>query len=231
MGVQLPLNIRLTDGASFDNYYPGPNREILHCLRRSLQAEERCTVYLWGGAGVGKTHLLQAACRQLTGRGAPSVYLPLAEEIPQSVLDGLDRMALVCLDDLQACTGRGTWEHVLFTLYNRCQEAGTQLLLAANAPPASLGLALPDLVSRLSWGLVLHVRGLSERDKVAALRHRARGRGLDLPVAVASFLLRRCPRDLPFLFGLLDRIDLAAFAAHRQVTIPFVKGVLESGDR
>jgi DnaA-homolog protein len=228
--MQLPLNIALLDGASFENYYPGPNREVLECLAGGLDEEAQEIVYLWGRAGVGKTHLLEAQCRAASARGQPSAYLPLAEDLPVDMLDGLEQATLLCLDDIHVRAGRAPWEQALFALYNRCRDAGTRLLIAGKAPPGALGIQLPDLASRLSWGLVLRLRELAEADKVAALQHRARCRGLELPAGVASFLLRRCRRDLPFLFGLLDRLDQASAAAQRRLTIPFVKGVLDSVD-
>jgi DnaA family protein len=230
VGLQLPLNIALLDGASFENYYPGPNRELLDCLVGGLDAGTQEIVYLWGRSGSGKTHLLRAQCRAASARGQPSAYLPLAEDLPVDMLDGLERMDLLCLDDIHARAGRSAWEHALFALYNRCRDAGVRLLISGKAPPGALGIQLPDLASRLSWGLVLRLRELAEADKVAALQHRAHCRGLELPAGVASFLLRRCRRDLAFLFGLLDRLDRASAAAQRRLTIPFVKGVLESVD-
>jgi DnaA family protein len=228
VGVQLPLDIRLLDGASFENYYPGPNRQALDCLLGSLDEPAPGFTYLWGKAGVGKTHLLQAHCRAASDRGKPSAYLPLAAHLPPAVLDGLEGMAVLCIDDIHARSGQARWESSLFALYNRCRDAGTQLVVTGRAPPTALGIALPDLASRLSWGLVLRLRELAESDKAAALQQRARCRGLELSPTVAVFLLRRCPRDMSSLFRALERLDRAAVAARRRLTIPFVKTVLES---
>jgi len=66
---------------------------------------------------------------------------------------------------------------------------------------------------------------LNDADKSAALRARARSRGLEMSEEVASYLLARYPRDLHSLFALLDRLDAAALAAQRRLTIPFVRSI------
>ncbi|MBI3775280.1 MAG: DnaA regulatory inactivator Hda, partial [Gammaproteobacteria bacterium] len=142
------------------------------------------------------------------------------------VLEGLERCALVCVDDVDAIAGLSIWEEALFHLYNRITEQGHCLVLSACAAPAELKLQLPDLASRLAWGLVLHLEALAENDKLVALQLRAQQRGFELPNDVAQFLLRRCPRDTPSLFALLDRLDEASLAAQRKLTIPFVRKLI-----
>ncbi|HKJ77017.1 MAG TPA: DnaA/Hda family protein, partial [Gammaproteobacteria bacterium] len=82
---------------------------------------------------------------------------------------------------------------------------------------------LPDLVSRLGWGLIFHVRPLSDEQMIDALQLRARQRGLDLPADVARYLLRHYRRDMTSLASLLERLDHASLVAQRRLTIPFVK--------
>ena len=109
--VQLPLGVRLRDDATFANYYPGANAAALGYVERLCEADAGWTeslIYLWGGDGVGCSHLLQAACLRFEQRGEAAVYLPLAEvaEYGPELLDGLDQSELVCLDDLDAVAGR-----------------------------------------------------------------------------------------------------------------------------
>lgn len=226
--IQLPLGIALSDGATFASYYPGPNAEVLAQLQHTLEHGSD-PVYLWGKAGVGKSHLLQAACRRAGEAGQPAAYVPLGQaDLRPEILDGLEGLALVAVDDLDARAGDETWEIALFHLYNRLRQAHTPLLMSADAPPQDLGLRLPDLASRLSWGLVFQLKNLGDEDRLAALQHRAHGRGLTLTPEVGWFLLRRYPRDMAALFSLLDRLDAASLAAQRRLTVPFVKSVLES---
>ncbi|MEW6352976.1 MAG: DnaA regulatory inactivator Hda [Pseudomonadota bacterium] len=224
---QLSLNVSLRDGATFDNYVPGPNREALHVLQHLVEGPER-VIYLWGAPGAGKTHLLHAVCHAAAARGARSAYLPLADarHVAPELLEGLEQLDAVCIDDVQTVAGLAPWETALFHLYNRMRDSGAHLVMAGNAPPAELGLNLPDLSSRLLWGLSLQLRLLGDEEKLAALRRRAQGRGFDVPEEVARFLLRRAPRDMATLFALLERLDQASLAQQRKLTVPFVSELL-----
>lgn len=102
-------------------------------------------------------------------------------------------------------------------------------MAAGRAHPQQLGLALPDLVSRLRWGLVFRLLELPEADKKALLQCRARARGLELPGDVLDYLLVHHRRDAAFLFAVLDRLDQASLRAQRRLTIPFVRRVLAQG--
>ena len=226
---QLPLGLTLRDSARFDSFIAGQNRETVEGIRASACGEGEPFVYLAGPTGTGKTHLLQAACQQAAHCGRSSAYLPLQElqEFQPVVFDGLERLDLVCLDDVPALAGLDAWERGLFDLFNRLRDAGGTLLVAGGQRPDQAGLVLPDLVSRLGWGLTYVLKSLDEPGVLAALTCRARGRGLELPDETAQFLLRRFPRDLPTLFDLLDTLDTASLVEQRRLTVPFVKSVLE----
>ena len=107
------------------------------------------------------------------------------------------------------------------------RDAGRTLLVTAVQRPDAAGFGLPDLASRLGWGASYVLKPMAEADIMAALAHRARGRGLELPLETAQFLLRRFPRDLPTLFALFDTLDSASLVEQRRLTVPFVKSVLD----
>lgn len=220
---QLPLRISLRDSANFANFLTGENAVVSH----ALQQGDEPFIYLWGGEGAGKTHLLQAACHAVTEAGGTAIYLPLAEAgfMPQ-MLEGMEQMSLVCLDELQAIAGKEEWEQALFHLYNRLRDSGNRLIAAADVAPAGLGLGLPDLVSRLGWGPVYQLQSLSDEEKAAALQLRAANRGMEMPPEVASYLMSRASRDMHELFALLERLDEISLAAQRKLTIPFVREII-----
>ncbi len=228
MAQQLPLGIGLRPGISFDTFVPGSNAQALASLRGFLRVQQDPFIYLWGEPGVGKTHLLQAACHDADRQGLEAAYVPLEhiEELSPEIFMGLEQLALVCVDDAERIIGDAGWEQGLFHLFNRVRDQGGHLLVSADRSPASLQPALPDLASRLSWGLCYRILPLDEADRRLALMQAAQQRGLQLPEDTADYLLRRCPRDLGSLLALLDRLDRASLAAQRRLTIPFVRGEL-----
>jgi len=224
---QLPLGLALRDSARFDSFFPGRNREAVASLQAAARGEGESLIYIAAPAGLGKTHLLQAACHAAGECSRSAGYLPLADLRHAAVFEGLEQLELVCLDDVDAIAGEPLWEHALFDLFNRLRDAGRTLLVTALHRADEAGFDLPDLVSRLGWGVSYVLRPMPEPDILAALVHRARGRGLDLPDETAQFLLRRFPRDLPTLFALFDTLDSASLVEQRRLTVPFVKSVLD----
>jgi DnaA family protein len=229
--IQLPLSVRLRDDATFANFYPGANAAALGYVERLCAAQAGWAenlIYLWGNGGVGRSHLLQAACLRMQENEQQAVYLPLAELTGYSpqLLENLEQCELVCLDDLQAVAGMPAWEEALFHLFNRLRDSGRRLLLAADAAPRELPVLLPDLQSRLSQALVFQLRELDEEDKLRALQLRASRRGLQLPEEVGRFILSRGERSMNSLFELLERLDQASLQAQRKLTIPFLKQTL-----
>ncbi len=224
LGKQLPLRIGLRDSATFVNFFPGGNAAPSHALQQLREP----FIYLWGGRGSGKTHLLQAACHAVSERGEGSVYLPMGELSAMSpqLLEGMEQMALVCIDDVDRIVGDTSWEQALFHLYNRVRDSGKRLVVAGSSSPSSLGLSLPDLVSRLSWGPVYQLQVLDDEGKATALRLRASQRGMVMSVEVAAYLLSHAPRDMHALFTLLDELDELSLATQRKLTIPFVRELI-----
>ncbi len=226
---QLPLALQRRDDATFDNFYPGDNALLLTALRHQLAGGEQF-LYLHGAAGSGRSHLLQAACHHADADNQRAVYLPLQElrdYPPEALFEGLEQMALVCLDDIQAVAGDSDWERELFHLYNRLRDSGVSLLVSADAPVHEVGITLPDLRSRLSWGAVYRLQVLNESQQREMIRMRARHRGLPLNDEVVQFIAHRCRRDPDSLIAVLDRLDQASLRAQRRLTIPFVKAVME----
>jgi DnaA family protein len=234
MAQQLHLDVRLSDSLSFDNYLPARNREpvesltsTVHMLAAGRLPIDR-VIFLWGEPASGKTHLLQATCRLAQQCGdIPFVYVPLAmmRKLSPEMLEGLERVALVCIDEVERICGEPGWEHALFTLFERMRDAGGVLVLAARVNPASLDVTLRDLATRLGWGVVYHIHALNETEILRALQLRARNRGLEMPETVARYVLHRYPRDAHSLFNLLERIDEASLARQRRITIPFLRSL------
>jgi DnaA family protein len=222
---QIPLGVRLQDRAVFASFHAGDNGIALTVVQALAASRGDRTLYLHGVASSGKSHLLQALCAAVAGSG----YFPLAQlrQLGPAVLDGAEQLAAVALDDLDCMAGDADWERRLFTLYNECAARGVRLIVAATCPAAALGIALPDLQSRLSAMPHFLLRPLDESQQREALRLRAAARGLELPDETLLYLQRRFARDMTSLHGLLDRLDAASLREQRRLTVPFIRQVLD----
>lgn len=224
--MQLPLDLRIQDTPSFENFWPQENDAALNAAR-FVASGGRGPLYLFGPGGCGKTHLLVAAARATIGEGG-CAYLSL-RHASLAQWDGLADVhsnALLCVDEVDVLRDRPEWEQRLFVLLETLAPL-RRVILAGQANPAGLGLSRDDLRSRLASGPVLAMRPLSDEAKAQALRHRAALRGLLLSPAGAAYLLAHGPRDPRALFVLLEQLDKATLADGRQLTIPYLRAVLE----
>ncbi|MCV6613042.1 MAG: DnaA regulatory inactivator Hda [Amphritea sp.] len=225
---QIPLGITLRDDARFENFLSQGNELLCNTLDQIACGIGEQYLYIWGNRDCGCSHLLQAVCHASDPAGRTAVYLPLNElqDLGPGVLDGMEHLDLVCIDNVQAIAGDKAWEEGLFHFFNRIRAENNRLLVAADRAPRQLGLNLPDLASRLSWGMVFQVHELNDDGKVKALQLRAKGRGFEISEEAARFLMHRASRSIGDLFELLDQLDAASLSAQRKVTIPFIKQVL-----
>jgi DnaA-homolog protein len=227
MSDQLPLTLRWPAQQRFETFVAGENAATLALLRSAASAKS-AWIFVSGAAGSGKTHLLIAACAASGQNGRSAQYVSLAK-IPgdrAGAIRALGGSDLVAIDDLDSIAGDGAAEHALFDFYNRSKAEGSTILFAAKAPPAHLGIGLPDLVSRLSSCTQALLKPLSDAERREAVQQRARARGLTLDDAVIDFLFAHSQRDLGSLSALIERIDRESLAAKRRITVPFLRGLL-----
>lgn len=231
VGPQLPLSLDWDGGVDFDLFVTGPNAEAVAAVN-ALATPGALPVCLHGAPGAGKTHLLQALCGRLARGGGTAVYLPLAQLLRQSpdLCEGLESVDVVAVDDGDCLRGQPAWQEAVFHLYNRVRDAGGRFLFAGRSRPDRVPDVLPDLASRLRWGLVFRLAALTDADALEALQRRARRRGLTLSEEVGRYLLSRYPRGTARLFATLDTLDAASLQAGRRLTIPFIRQVLEQPD-
>ncbi len=226
---QLPLALRFPPEQRLLAYL-GAASGMIERLQSLAEGGLAEALYLQGGSGSGKTHLLLGTCAAAEAVGRRALYLSLGRVRGRArdAFEGLEHADLVALDDLDAISGMDDDEVALFDLHNRLHDAGVCLLYAAIAAPAMLEVALPDLRSRLAQCTLMPLRALDDAGRAALLRQRASSRGLVFEDAALDWLLSRCSRDLSGLTEMFERIDRASLAAQRRITVPFLRQVLST---
>jgi DnaA family protein len=229
MAQQLPLQFEFRANHTFADFFPGSNQEIIDHLQKCVAGIGEHFIVLWGKPGQGKSHLLQACCHQAQNQNLRSFYFDLAmAKLPDPLmLSGLDECDLVCLDNIEHIAGNPTWEQAFFNFFNQHRDQGHQLIVSASCPPNDLAIQLPDLTTRLNWGLTLKLKTLSDDDRIAALIFKADQLGFEIAPQTGRFLISHYDRNPGSLWTLLEKLNLASLAAKRKLTVPFLKQVLE----
>jgi len=230
---QLPLPLSSSLVPTYDNFVRGANDLAVDLVQRFDDLTDASQlyphqIYLWGPPQSGKSHLLLAAHNEMVAAGKLSFYVSLKEpSLTASLLESLERYALVAIDDIDHVAGNKAWEQALFNFINFSREQSGNIIFSAASAPASAGWMLPDLESRLGWGPVVKLAPLSDDDIREALMLSVDRMGLHMSDEAVDYLLKRHSRDVGSLLetvALLDRESLAAGRA--RITIPFLKSCL-----
>jgi len=223
MTQQLLLDLLPGSLPTLDGFIAGANQAALDAVRGLSPGR---ALYLWGGAGSGRSHLLRAQAQAHAGH-----YLDArtpAHRLQALATDEDLALSLVAVDDVNALDEAA--QAALFALFNRWRAAASTadafaLLTAGDRAPLTMPLR-EDLRTRLGWDLVYRVEQLSDEDRAQALRDRAGQRGLKLSDDVLNWILTHQDRDMGRLTALIDRLDQYSLAQHRPATLPLLKELL-----
>jgi len=250
--MALPLGIHAEQ--TFDSFHvSSDNAMAVASVQALVQGRgDDSQLFLWGEEGVGKSHLLTAACHAAGDNGLRVAYLPGEHLNDVDALLGVEACDILCLDDVHEIssptvndvqqgsdikadantkirTGANTntsAEERLFHAMNRCRESGTRVLISANVAIEDLSIELADLKTRLQWGPAFQVGVLQDEAMYNALEQLLMARDLDWNDDVVPYMLKRFPRDVGALRRFVMKLDEASMQAKRRITIPFLKTVL-----
>jgi DnaA-homolog protein len=224
--TQLVLDLGPPPPPTLDNFVAGDNGEALAAARALLDPTAAAGLrflYLWGPASSGRSHLLRA----LAGAESAGRARLLGPASPETDFGHDPAVALWLIDDCDRLDAAR--QAAAFHLFNAVQaEAGARLASAGAQPPARLAL-MPELATRLGWGLVLQLRRLSDADTAQALERTLLERGVAASADLVPWLMTHAPRDLGRLRALLDALDAYALARKRAITLPLLRDFAQAG--
>jgi chromosomal replication initiator protein len=220
-----PLNARYT----FDSFVVGQSNRLAHAA--SLAIVDRPgnaynPLFLYGGVGLGKTHLLHAIGHAVTGLGGDVMYVSsetftneLIESIRQHRTDDFRlkfRSARVLLiDDVQFIAGKERTEEEFFHTFNAIHESGGQIVLSSDRAPRAMSVLEDRLRSRFEWGLIADIQPPDYETRIAILRSKLSGSIVGIvPSDVIDFIAQKIQSNIRELEGSLNR--LLAYARHLQ---------------
>ena len=212
------LNPRLT----FDAYVVGSSNQLAHAAAHAvatMPSKSYNPLFIYGGVGVGKTHLMHAIGRCLLDRfsGLNVVYTSSERFINEMVASiKLDRMPLfhrhyrsadvLLIDDIQVIAGKERTQEEFFHTFNELYDHRKQIVISSDCAPNQLPGLVERLRSRFEWGLMVDVQAPDLETKMAILDKKAESEGITLPEDVRVFIATKTKSNVRELEGALTRL-------------------------
>jgi chromosomal replication initiator protein len=227
---------------TFDSFVVGNNNNFAYAAALAVaQAPGKSynPLFLYGGVGLGKTHLLHAIGQHVVGnkKGARVAYLS-SEKFTNEYIDGIQNNQLakfrkkyrqtdvLLIDDIQFLAGKERIQEEFFHTFNALHEAHKQIVLTCDRPASEIQGLEHRLVSRFEWGLVTDLQPPDVEMRQAILNKKAQIMGVTLPEEVLSFLANRIRTNVRRLEGALIRVASYASLTGKKLTVEVVEGLL-----
>ncbi len=224
---------------NFDSFIESPASGFALSAAKSLVSDPAApfqTLFISGGEGTGKTHLLMAMGNEASQTGQDTLYIACREWVeklqsgtPEQGLEWAREVSghrLLLMDDVDSLTGIPEAQEILYQVYNTVLENGDRLALTSRVAPAQLKATESYLTSRFQWGLTAEISPLNEETLALVLTKLGKDRALELPEHIVNFLIQQLPRDYPSLKNAIEKINTESLRQKKKVTLPLVKAVL-----
>jgi chromosomal replication initiator protein len=219
--VELKAKIGFNPHYSFPEFVVGSGNRLAHasalaCVDKPGTAYN--PLFLYGGVGVGKTHLLQAIGQEAIDQGKGNVVYATSEaftnELIHAIRDGSTpafreryrNADYLLLDDVQFIAGKEATQEEFFHTFNSLHQAGKQIVLTSDRPPGELRILEARLRSRFEWGLSADMQPPDFETRMAIIRTKANARHRRLPETVLNALATRAGSNVRELEGALNRV-------------------------
>lgn len=236
--IGAPLDPRFT----FAHFVVGKPNEFAYAAARRVGEAERVPfnpLFLYGGVGLGKTHLMHAIAWQIRQRDPSRTVLYLSAEKfmyrfiralrEQNTVDFKEQfrsVSVLMIDDVQFISGKESTQEEFFHTFNTLVDQGRQIVLSADKSPSDLEGMQERLKSRLNCGLVADIHATTYELRLGILLSKAEQLGVDIPRKVTEFLAHRITANVRELEGALNRVVAHAQLIGREITLETTQDVL-----
>lgn len=236
-----PVFTKLNPHYSFENFVEGPNNRLARAASQSVAQNPGHSynpLFIYGGAGLGKTHLLHAI-GQAAAANHINVICTSAEQFTNEFISALREktteefrnkyrsIGMLLIDDIHFLSGKGQTEESFFHTFNELHNTNRQIVMTSDCPPRSMPLLEDRLRSRFEWGLIVDVQPPDYETRLAILKNKAQRRDVSIGPDVIEFIARESHTNVRVLEGLLNRVIAYAKLLRMVPTLDIAAQALE----
>lgn len=238
-GQSFHLNPRYT----FENFVVGPSNRHAHAYSLAVAespAKAYNPLFIYGGVGLGKTHLIQAICNHIKSKSQniKIAYLP-SESFTNELIGAIQRHStsafrqkyrnaeLLVIDDVHFFAGRESTQEEFFNTFNALYDAHKQIVLSSDRPPKEIANLQERLVSRFGWGLTIDIQPPDLETRAAILKKKIEREPVSVPDEVIFFIAQLIKTNIRELEGALVRTMAYSLMEEEPITLGLTKEVLK----
>ena len=237
--TSLLLNPKYT----FDDFVVGNSNRFAHaaCLAVAQSpAKAYNPLFIYGGVGLGKTHLIQAIGNYITQHnGKTRVLYISSEKFTNELINSIrdDRTVafrdkyrsvdILLIDDIQFLAGKERTQEEFFHTFNTLYESNKQIVITSDRPPKDITTLEERLISRFEWGLATDVQEPDYETRIAILRKKAQSENLNMPNEIIDFIAEKIPSNIRQLEGALTKITAYSTLTKKELSVPLTQEILK----
>jgi chromosomal replication initiator protein len=240
--AEIESPITLNPKFTFGSFVVGSSNQFAHAAAQAVAMDPSRRynpLYLYGGVGMGKTHLMHAIGRALVTGGHTRVIYTTSERFTNEVVSGIKhgkmpelraryRTADVLLiDDIQSLGSKDRTQEEFFHTFNELHDAQKQIVISSDCPPKDIGGLVERLRSRFEWGLMADIQPPDLETKMAILQKKAELEGTVLPPEVCLFIAEKTKSNVRELEGALVKLVAFSSLTETPITIMMARQVLK----
>lgn len=239
------VNSRLNPNYSFDNFVEGDCNRLARSAGVAVAKKPGTTSFnplmLYGGVGVGKTHLVQAIGNEIKKNLPEKIVLYVDQnDFTSQFLNALQnhkmqefqnfylQVDLLILDDVQFLAGREKTQEIFFHIFNQLHQSGKQIIMTSDCPPRDLKGFQERLLSRFKWGLTADLQEPDFETKLAIIHNKMQSDGIEIPTEVAEYLAFSVDTNLRDMEGVLNSLLFHATLLKKEIDLELAKEVLKN---